>query len=141
MSPAGTSKKGKRQGLKILHYRNVFLLISFLAIFTFTLFLPQVTLADPRITMICGGDRHSLALDDQGQVWAWGNGSYGQIGDNLTGGSSVPKKVTALTTQIVQITSGYEHSMALDDQGNVWVWGNNDRGQVGLRRIKYHEIN
>ena len=45
------------------------------------------------ITAIAGGDYHSLALKNDGTVWAWGWNYYGQLGNGEKGYSDVPKWV------------------------------------------------
>lgn len=78
------------------------------------------------------GGRHSLALDASGNVWAWGDNSQGQLGLGTTDGSSeTPVQVPGLTG-VAALAAGRFHSVALRNDGTVWVWGGNARGQLGL---------
>jgi hypothetical protein len=79
---------------------------------------------------IAAGDAHSLALADDGTVWAWGYGGYGQLG-TFSNGSSIPVAETALpgAGKAVGIGAGIFHSLALADDGMLWVWG--DGGTLG----------
>jgi len=80
---------------------------------------------------IAAGALHSLAWAADGTAWAWGDDTYGQLGDGISGGQqSSPVQVTNLVA-IVQMAGGYQHSLALDANNNVWAWGNNDSGQLG----------
>jgi alpha-tubulin suppressor-like RCC1 family protein len=92
---------------------------------------------------MAAGQRHSLALDTLGNVWAWGNNDRGQIGSDLANGALdalVPVRNTPLFAQVNQhssppiraIAAGSDHSLALDSAGVVWAWGSNDSGQLGL---------
>jgi hypothetical protein len=68
-----------------------------------------------------------VALKADGTVWAWGNGIRGEIGDGLQSLSSAPVQVltgagTPLT-RIQKISVGQSHVLALDGDGQVWVWG------------------
>lgn len=67
------------------------------------------------IIHIACGTTHSLALNQWGQIFAWGSDTYGQLGHQL--GQSVqpvPKIVKALATQhIVQIACGQKHTVVL----------------------------
>jgi len=88
------------------------------------------------IISIAAGGSHSLALDVDGNVWAWGYNGFGQVGDGSTTKSNrlYPVKVidvngTAL--RIVKIAAGGSHSLALDSDGHVWSWGYNYFGQLG----------
>src|SRR5207237_239791 len=48
------------------------------------------------IVAIAGGEVHSLALKNDGTVWAWGNGIYGELGPGSPSDSNVPVQVTGL---------------------------------------------
>lgn len=41
---------------------------------------------------IATSTNHSLALDNYGQIWAWGINRYGQLGNRSTASSNVPIK-------------------------------------------------
>ena len=81
------------------------------------------------ITAIAGGGDHSLALKNDGTVWAWGWNGYGQLGNGTNTDSNVPVQVSSLTG-IIAIAGGYGHSLALKNDGTVWAWGYN--GMVNL---------
>ncbi|MGO8669784.1 MAG: fibronectin type III domain-containing protein [Capsulimonadaceae bacterium] len=82
-------------------------------------------------TSIAAGGYHSLAIQQGGAVWAWGDNFWGELGNNSTTNSSVPVPVTGLTG-ITAIAGGGYHSLALQSDGSVWAWGFNAYGQVGL---------
>ena len=77
-----------------------------------------------------GGHFHSLALKNDGTVWAWGRNQYGQLGNGTTTNSNVPIQVSSLTS-ITAIAAGYDHSLALKNDGTVQAWGNGEEGQLG----------
>ena len=89
---------------------------------------------------VSAGYRHSLALGSDGYVYAWGDNTYAQLGNNTTGGYSVvPVRVCDPSThsnvntglKAIQVDAGGEHSLAVDKEGNVWAWGRNENGQLG----------
>ena len=84
---------------------------------------------------ISGGSRFAIALDDQGNVYTWGDNTCGQLGNGTRGGySSIPTQVKfpVGTPPIVAVEGGNaQHALALDCNGNVWAWGNNLDGQLG----------
>ena len=80
--------------------------------------------------LIAAGEYHSLAVDDTGTVWSWGDNTYGQLGDGTTTGHTSPVKVTGLTSA-TQVTAGLVSSAALNTDGTVQAWGNNTYGQLG----------
>lgn len=86
------------------------------------------------VTAIAGGDIHSLAIDANGNVWAWGHNQYGELG---TGSAStnmcqcIDAPVQSLATGMTAIGGGGRHSLALKRNGTVWDWGLNAYGQLG----------
>ena len=83
------------------------------------------------IVDVSAGFFHTVALANNGTVYSFGLNNNGQLGVDLsTTFSDKPIKVKKLV-DIVSISSGNLHNIALDKQGNVWVWGNNSRGQLG----------
>lgn len=93
------------------------------------------------IKAIAAGGAHSLALKNDGTVWSWGKNINCQLGNNINPcvlDSSSPVKVRKLgggdLTNIIFISAGFAHSLAIQDVGGVktvWSWGNNSRGQLG----------
>jgi len=85
-----------------------------------------------RYTQISPGVGFTIALAPDGTVWAWGANDDGELGDGTTTPSLYPVQVSGLGDHtIVAISAGQYHSLALDSDGTVWVWGNNDVGQLG----------
>ncbi|NNB89617.1 hypothetical protein HJC10_27670 [Corallococcus exiguus] len=85
----------------------------------------------PTWTVVGAGRLHSLGLQADGAVWAWGRNRYGQLGNNTTTDRLAPVKVTGLTGVVVDIAAGNEHSLAVKSDGAVWTWGSNGLGQLG----------
>lgn len=75
------------------------------------------------------GERHSLALNEFGHVFAWGRGREGQLGlgdeAGVTSEVPTPRRVGgALSGQLVtKISCGESHSLALTVSGDVFMWG------------------
>jgi alpha-tubulin suppressor-like RCC1 family protein len=95
-----------------------------------------VNIPGTTITAIAGGSAHSLALTSTGTVLAWGNNTYGQLGNGNTTNSSTPVVVSlASGTTVTAIASGSMssgvHSLALTSAGQVLAWGLNNYGQLG----------
>jgi alpha-tubulin suppressor-like RCC1 family protein len=75
-------------------------------------------------------DGHTMALDDNHNVWTWGDNASGQLGNDTTTNSDVAVEVTGLPP-ISQISAGGADSMALDTSGHVWIWGDNAYDELG----------
>ena len=85
---------------------------------------------DIRIIQIAAGETHSLALLENGQVWAWGDNSRGQLGQPNVSASLTPIVVDRLSN-IIAIDAGAFHSLAIDRDGHIWTFGSNEYGQLG----------
>lgn len=85
------------------------------------------------ISVSAGGDQleaHTMALKNNGTIWAWGSNIYGALGTGNTNSSTVPQQVLILDN-IIAISAGGWHSSALKSDGTVWTWGWNIDGQLG----------
>jgi len=83
------------------------------------------------IVQVAAGDTHSLALRNDGTVWAWGENSAGQLGDGTTTDRYLPVRVAGLTG-VTRIAGGDRHSLAIIALGEVAAWGSNGSGQLGI---------
>ena len=92
-----------------------------------------ILIAEPGTIQLATGKAHSLALDADGLALAWGLDAQGQLGDGLASSddSLSPATVLALTHAQVLAASG-NHSVAFTVDGELWVWGANFSGQLGL---------
>ncbi|XP_047422955.1 E3 ISG15--protein ligase HERC5 isoform X2 [Sciurus carolinensis] len=98
----------------------------------------QSILQEKYIIQITCGDYHSLALSKGGELFAWGQNLDGQLGiGRIFPSTLIPQVVEQLAgVPLVQISAGEAHSMALSMSGNVYSWGKNNFGQLGLGHTK-----
>jgi alpha-tubulin suppressor-like RCC1 family protein len=82
------------------------------------------------VVSISAGPQHTLALTTAGTVWAWGEGSQGQLGNGLATDSLTPVQVSGLTDAIA-ISAGNNFSVALKRDGTLVAWGSNSNGYLG----------
>jgi RHS repeat-associated protein len=80
--------------------------------------------------LIAAGASHSLAVKNDGTVWAWGLNSSGQLGNGNTTNQKTPVKVTGIANGS-GVAGGALHSLALRSDGTVSAWGSNAYGQLG----------
>ncbi|XP_057857304.1 uncharacterized protein LOC131066540 isoform X2 [Cryptomeria japonica] len=89
-------------------------------------------LADQMIVqVICGGD-HTMAINNEGKLFAWGRGQWGQTGLGTTEDMLVPTQVKVLEhLRVIQGSAGTRHSIAITEEGNVYGWGDGEQNQLG----------
>jgi len=77
---------------------------------------------------------HSGCLLDNGEVWMWGHNNHGQLDNGNTDDQPNPAKVGSLpqNRRVVQFRTGDSHSCYLLENGEVWMWGDNSNGQLGI---------
>ena len=93
-------------------------------------------LSGKTVAAVAAGHYHSLALCTDGTLAAWGDNSFGELGNNSTDPSLVPVLVSntgALSGKTpASIGAGQFHSIALCADGTLVTWGDNSYGQLGL---------
>ncbi|MDR1294600.1 MAG: hypothetical protein LBK59_06535, partial [Bifidobacteriaceae bacterium] len=89
-------------------------------------------LNDVDVRTVDAGDTHMLALTASGNVYAWGDNRRGQLGLGNTADQNAPVKVDHLPSGIVKIAAAFDNSAAITESGELWVWGANTSGQLGL---------
>ena len=86
---------------------------------------------NPMRGSIAAGLYHNLALTTDGTVLSWGDDAKGQLGDDsIFAFKTSPVFVTGLAN-VVAVAAGYEHSLALLENGTVFAWGFDNEGQLG----------
>ena len=77
------------------------------------------------------------AIDKDGKVYMWGNNSYGQLGNGTNENSNIPICISDIPgnalngKNIMQIQNGRYGIIAIDKEGKVYTWGDNNYGQLG----------
>ncbi len=110
---------------------------------------------------VSAGRCYTMAIKQDGSLWAWGLNDYGQLGDGTrttykydyfdNGGATVsyvennnraiPVKVM---DDVIAVSASYDsagcvHTMAIKTDGSLWAWGSNDSGQLGNGKITSYE--
>ena len=93
-------------------------------------------MAGKKIVQISAGGAHSMALDSEGNIYAWGWGGEGQLGNGENNNSNVPilvkKEGTGLEGKTIKkVMAGGMFSMVLTSDGSLYSWGKNNYGQIG----------
>jgi len=84
------------------------------------------------LAAVASGSNHTVLLKSDGTALAYGNNDSGQLGTGgLPGFHGAPAQVIGLSN-IVALSGGFDHYLALAADGAVWAWGSNSHGQLGL---------
>lgn len=100
-----------------------------------------------KIVQVIASSDASYALDNKGQIWAWGSNEYANLGNgavcderdasltpNCVKNSFKPVQVPLPeAVKIVELAVGRDHVLALSDKGLVYAWGLNFSSQVGYK--------
>ncbi|CAJ0926297.1 18317_t:CDS:2 [Entrophospora sp. SA101] len=80
------------------------------------------------------GENHCLALTKQGEVYSWGDGRYGQLGHGDFRSLNKPKVIEFFQgLKVTQIACGGLHSAVITDSGDLYTFGWNNLGRLGVK--------
>ena len=102
----------------------------------FTTLWPQPVLFfksnERRIKFVSCGADHTLCLDDNGGIYSWGLGNYGNLGHGDTKNQIKPRLIESLKDSTIAFTAaGSKHSLGMSHSGIVYTWGHGDKGRLG----------
>uniref|UniRef100_A0A672KFB8 RCC1 domain containing 1 n=1 Tax=Sinocyclocheilus grahami TaxID=75366 RepID=A0A672KFB8_SINGR len=79
------------------------------------------------------GSEHAVLLTSDGTVYSWGSGSHGQLGHGALTSQEEPQVLEALWgVPIRAVSAGNWHSASISTGGDLYMWGWNESGQLGL---------
>lgn len=78
-----------------------------------------------KVVQVSGGYDHAVALNEDGEVFAWGNGRLGQL--------DIPDDI-GRHGKIVQIAAGYQITLAVAEDGFLYVWGNENINDIKVKK-------
>lgn len=87
-----------------------------------------------KLKQIDAGMHYTIALSEQGEVYAWGWNSMGQLGDSEVQSSNTPIKILGLN-RVREISAGPFHALASNEKG-LYAWGDNRNAACGLSSIQ-----
>ncbi|KAH9525595.1 hypothetical protein Btru_001785 [Bulinus truncatus] len=86
------------------------------------------------------GRSHTLITTETGHIYSFGNHADGQLGYKTSTDQHIPKRIESLPpTKYKMLSAGSDSSVALTDDGKVFMWGNNEDGKLGLGEVEIVE--
>ena len=98
--------------------------------------LPAADAGATAIATIAQNNGYELGVDGDGQIWAWGNNTSGQLGTGAIDGTAcavggnhclAPTKTIA---NVARVSTGYGFALALTKDGKVMAWGTNNEAEL-----------
>ncbi|MDR1294268.1 MAG: hypothetical protein LBK59_04830, partial [Bifidobacteriaceae bacterium] len=88
------------------------------------------------VVAVSASERHTIAVTDDGDLYAWGSNQYGQLGNggtDLTSASRtlLPIPVAQGLGPFTSVAAGGSHTVATTTDGHVFAWGRNHTDQLG----------
>jgi alpha-tubulin suppressor-like RCC1 family protein len=100
---------------------------------------------DSNISQIKSGDDFTLFLTEKGNLYSMGFGSHGQLGiSNLIteyNNKKYCQKPTKILNSIKSISCGAYYAFAISYNSEIFCWGDNSQGQLGLNNKSYNGNN
>jgi len=90
---------------------------------------------------------HVCAIASNDEVYCWGDGNHGQLGDNNSGYYSRSTTPVAVhqgempSLKIKQISAGYSHACAIASNDEAYCWGHTVNGQLGNNIFGNYGVN
>eukprot|EP01129_Flabellula_baltica_P016369 TRINITY_DN8686_c0_g1_i1.p1 TRINITY_DN8686_c0_g1~~TRINITY_DN8686_c0_g1_i1.p1 ORF type:complete len:369 (+),score=65.34 TRINITY_DN8686_c0_g1_i1:289-1395(+) len=93
--------------------------------------ISKVETVENIISIDCGYF-HSVALDAEYNVWVWGYNGNCELAREFPWILENPTKMDSLPENVRKVICGYQHTLVLTEDGDLWSWGNNVYGQLGI---------
>jgi alpha-tubulin suppressor-like RCC1 family protein len=81
-------------------------------------------------TSVAAGGSHTVAIRNDGLLFAWGSGFSGQLGDGTN--QFRPSPVQIGSSSWTQVSAGQSHTAAIRSDGLLFTWGGGSSGRLGL---------
>ena len=80
---------------------------------------------------VSASTRHTAAIKTSGQLWTWGRGNCGKLGNGTITIICSPVREICSATDWCRVSAAYRHTAAIKTSGQLWTWGSNLCGTLG----------
>ncbi|KAL1814080.1 hypothetical protein ACET3Z_024145 [Daucus carota] len=93
------------------------------------------------VKMVAAGAEHTVAITEDGELYGWGWGRYGNLGLGDRNDRLVPEKVTTVDgDKMVLVACGWRHTISVTSSGGLYTYGWSKYGQLGHGDFEDHLI-
>jgi alpha-tubulin suppressor-like RCC1 family protein len=78
---------------------------------------------------VTAGSDHTVAVQTDGSLWAWGGNISGQLGDGTVNARTQPTRIGTATW--ASVAAGSDFTVAVRTDATLWAWGYNMYGELG----------
>lgn len=96
------------------------------------------------IKKIAVGIKHGLAIDENKKLYVWGDGTYGELGEDPDTEdciSDAPSKIAYFDNKDIKVHSvsaGHRHTIVVDTEGKMYSFGDNSMGQLATYEERHY---
>jgi len=96
--------------------------------------IPKIitSLIDLHPVAVSAGGAHTATATRDGTVMTWGLNDHGQLGHATDEPAMFEPREVPLPEPAIALAAGHRHTLCLSDSGNIWAWGSNAHGQLGI---------
>ena len=99
---------------------------------------PTQILPEQRFYQVTTTSLSVHAIDQQGNLWAWGKAKDGVLGTGIYDSKYHEPQRVMPGKRFVEVSNSMFTAGAIDEDGALWMWGNNQHGQVGIKRASVY---
>ncbi|XP_040379308.1 ultraviolet-B receptor UVR8-like [Oryza brachyantha] len=93
------------------------------------------------VKMIAAGAEHTAAVTEDGDLYGWGWGRYGNLGLGDRNDRLVPEKVSSVEGEkMVLVACGWRHTITVSSSGSLYTYGWSKYGQLGHGDFEDHLV-
>ncbi|KAI7750062.1 hypothetical protein M8C21_007485 [Ambrosia artemisiifolia] len=93
------------------------------------------------VKMVAAGAEHTVAITEDGELYGWGWGRYGNLGLGDRNDRYVPEKASVINEEkMVLVACGWRHTISVSSSGDLYTFGWSKYGQLGHGDFKDHLV-
>nr|KAJ0208253.1 hypothetical protein LSAT_V11C500282280 [Lactuca sativa] len=93
------------------------------------------------VKMVAAGAEHTVAITEDGDLYGWGWGRYGNLGLGDRKDRNIPEKASVISGEkMILVACGWRHTISVSSSGDLYTFGWSKYGQLGHGDFKDHLV-